>query len=709
MKVAQSNEPALISNAGGRVIDIQFGTSREAQRMMLDAVTNSLYTNKPMAVWREYGCNAADANIDAGRPDSPIEITLPTRMLAEAVIRDFGKGMSEEIVVGVYSKLGESEKRNTNKQTGTFGIGAKCGFAYGDMFTVITFTGGMKTTYQFFKEDGMPRMQFYGSEPTDAPDGTEVRVPVRAVDIELFAVAAERTFRYFTVPPIVHGGQLEYERGHQVFKGEDWTMTGDQKPVAIMGNVGYEIKPDSLDLDYSDTLRDLLEIGIEIHFEIGDLEITPSRESLQYTDAVKKAVITKVKRIITELASIFKQQIATAPNLWEAKKAYAEAFERLGSGEKQTLRELIDGKVEWQGTPIKDGRFDLEIGEKDKDAVSVTSFDKGRRGNVRRSKFNAESVTPGANVTLAINDLPHLNIPHSRARGFFHANPSAYEFVVLTFRRQSAKDNFWKQNQMDGVPLIPLSTVPRLLTANGGSGAPSAHRSKHSARAFVLDEQTTASRYNNKVRSAWWKVDQIDKVKGKGTYVAIRGFKVETPNHNGDPTEPHDFLHTVKVMRNRGVISGPIYAFKRDKDGKLPKLGKGWKMLDEAIEDHVASWAQKYAQEIADYKETQRVSPLLPGLLAPMLPDCIAKQLIETRARMDSRAGITLWDAIRGHEFGAWCSQDIKLPEPTENLSKLQDQVRERYPMVALNSCFGADKKTLTALSEYIKLVETNR
>lgn len=708
MKVAQDNGPALISNAGSaEIIEVRFGDSVEAQNWAMRIVADMIYTNKPEAVWREYGCNAADAHIEAGRPDAPIEITLPSRMSAEAVIRDFGNGMTEGRMRDVYSKAGESTKRGDNTQTGTIGIGAKAGFAYGDMFTVTSWNGGIRTVYQFFKEKGAYKMMKVAQGESDAPDGTEIRVPVKAADLETFKTAAEKTFRYFRVSPIVHGGELVYKRGHAVWNGEDWAMTGDGKPVAIMGNVGYTIDPESLGLDYDSTARQLLEIGVELHFEIGDLEIAATREALQYKDETKAIVIAKAERVVKELAAVFKEQIASSPNLWEAKKAYAEAFEKMGSDEKQTLRELIDGHVTWKGHRMENGRFELNIDKADETLVSINSYVRNWRGKV--SKQNAcDSVIPHESLTIVVNDLPKLNVPQSRVRGHFARGLTNQHLVVLTFRSDKARDNFWKANQMDGVPTIPLSSLPPLLTANSNSSGPSAHRSKHSGRAFVLDEGTSHTRYNCKVRSAWWSVEQIDKQKGAGVYVVVRAFKVESPLVGADVIEPYNFVQDVRQLRSRSLITGKVYAFKRDKDGNLPKLGPGWKHLEQHIADEVTDWCGKHAQKIADFEETRRVSALLPCKLSDMLPDCIAREAIDTRELMhDAGSHATLADFIRGNTVSEWCPRKLMVvPQPSVDLAELQKKVLARYPMLAFYEYDRANEKELTTLCEYIKLVE---
>jgi HSP90 family molecular chaperone len=135
-------------------IDIELSTNSEDQLMIMNILSATLYTDKVSAVLREYGCNAADANVEAGRGDVPIEVTLPTRLSPNVVIRDFGDGMTLDQVRGTFSKPGSSTKRHSNEITGMMGIGSKVGFAYGDSFLVTSYTRGTKAVYNCYRENG---------------------------------------------------------------------------------------------------------------------------------------------------------------------------------------------------------------------------------------------------------------------------------------------------------------------------------------------------------------------------------------------------------------------------------------------------------------------------------------------------------------------------------------------------------------------------
>jgi Histidine kinase-, DNA gyrase B-, and HSP90-like ATPase len=712
MKVAEEKSAPLISSGGeNEIIDITFGDSREARVMMLNLVTDLLYTDKIAAVWREYGCNAADANIEAGHPETPIEITLPTTLSSEAVIRDFGYGMTEARMRDVFCRPGESTKRGNNKETGMIGIGAKAGYAYGEMFTVISINAGQKTIYQFFKENGMPRMMRVSQVKSEEPEGTEIRVPVRAENIYDFAQKAEQVFRYFRVPPIVHGGSLDYKRGHAVFHGDGWRYTGDNQPVATMGNVGYKIDVSALNL-YSEAeqeLGKLLKLGIELDFEIGDLEVAATREALQVKAGTRKAILDKARKAIDELAVIFKDQIAAASCLWDAKKLYADAFEKMGDVDKQSLRNILDVKVVWQGESINSGRIYLNREPKEID-VGVVRWTKN--SSYRRRKFerqtDPEYIYPTNKVALVINDLPRGTVPPSRVKGWFAQDPERYQLVVFTFNNKLAQDSYWKRLKLEGAPTTLLSSIaPLLADGTTGNGGPSPHKAKHTAHAFSLDETLVCGYHDTKPFSKWWKTVDVDLKADSGVYVELEKFMVV----NTGFIEPDTFATTVKLLRRMGVLKGKLFGFKR-KDGKIKKLGKKWRPLCAELLQQLQAFVKQHGQELADYVEAKSHATLLPFALAPLLPvGNLAREYVEQCHTMNTttieKKLINFWlDA----EAEPWMKRsDVSLPAPSVRLDTLQKALKWRYPMLTFFHTHVTDRKQLTQVAEYIEMVEQQR
>lgn len=90
----------------------------KASAAMFKVVYSSLYERKEEAVLRELAANALDAHRDAGKEDIPINISLPTEMDPNLVIKDEGNGMSLETVKKVFFILFESTKNQSNDDIG---------------------------------------------------------------------------------------------------------------------------------------------------------------------------------------------------------------------------------------------------------------------------------------------------------------------------------------------------------------------------------------------------------------------------------------------------------------------------------------------------------------------------------------------------------------------------------------------------------------
>ena len=128
----------------------QFGIKESGLSHIFNVLRNQLYSDKVLAVIREYSCNAVDAHVEVGKGDVPIKVTLPTQMTPELKVRDFGRGLTETEIAEIYAMYGESTKRGSNEQIGQLGLGCKSAFAYGDNFIINSFVKGTKTTYNAF-------------------------------------------------------------------------------------------------------------------------------------------------------------------------------------------------------------------------------------------------------------------------------------------------------------------------------------------------------------------------------------------------------------------------------------------------------------------------------------------------------------------------------------------------------------------------------
>ncbi len=651
------------------------------QLMILNVLSNTLYTDKIAAVLREYGCNACDANVEAGKGDEPIEVRLPNRLEPTCAIRDYGFGMTEDQMRNTFCRLGRSTKRASNEFTGMLGIGSKAGFAYGDSFLVTSFVGGTKTVYNAFRDKGAPQLAKMHEAATDEPDGVEIKVPVRTADIAEFAVKAERIYRFFKVRPRIIGVDVHFNDAETTFAGTGWRYTGCGRSFAIMGNVGYDLRGDAMG-EVHPAVKELISLGVELTFDIGELEIAANREGLQYRDLTKASVSERLKVVRNEIGKIFTDKISEAPTLWEAHALYGEAFEQYRQrGTVRTLKGVVDGKVSWHGTEITTGRVHIENKEQD-DEVSLVSY-AGQGYSHRLRKEDAPCwVYANDRAKFCINDMPRKTISHSRVQGYFRALPNAdgQVLIVCTFADDKAQARFWQRRRLDGAPTILMSSItPWSNAAQGGGTSPGPKNSKHSAKVFTLDE----SKRHSGACSSWWVQTTADLKDDAGVYVVIDTFKAKEPGQFGSLQEPALFQNKVVKLRQAGLIDGPVYGFKHD---RLNKLGKKWVKLDDHVRQQIDKQfgAGVLAQQLANYLFAAPYDELLNPDQRKFFPtgpaQFYAGKLYEMR---NPKIKGELRELLLSEAAKPWLKQPT-LPAANVDLVALEKDVFQAYPMVRL-------------------------
>ena len=82
--------------SNGVTQSVAFGIKSTGLPHIFNVLRNQLYSDKVLAVIREYSANAIDANKQAGKGDTPIEVTLPSAVnpMAAAAVSGQGQGYS---------------------------------------------------------------------------------------------------------------------------------------------------------------------------------------------------------------------------------------------------------------------------------------------------------------------------------------------------------------------------------------------------------------------------------------------------------------------------------------------------------------------------------------------------------------------------------------------------------------------------------------
>lgn len=612
------NQTSLTTN--GVQNSVSFGIKDSGLAHIFNVLRNQLYSDKILAVVREYSCNAVDAHVEAGCGERPIEVTIPTKLNLEFKVRDFGPALSDEEIQDVYAFYGESTKRNTNEQTGMLGIGSKSAFAYGDNFVINSFIDGVKRTYNAFIDPSqVGQISKLSEENSPEENGIEIVIPVREEDVDEFQIKARDLFRHFKIQPKIKGGvQFEYSTHEILFEGETWIWrkgSNDrwasryENPLAIMGNIAYPFEASDLnfsDEDIDNGLNDLVRGNLNLKCEIGELDISASREKLQFTDSTREALIEKLRTVREEIVKQAQKQFVAAPSLWAAKILLGD-IQDFTSGLYE-LRDVITKSVKWKGKLIESDYVAVTEG------TTVVNVEKPRRHGAVRYKLEEGwgHINASSSVVIVENDLGTRRGIMGRLLSL--AIDGKKKVHVVEFENAKARKLWLKgfdgeMQKLSELEKRPLSDFYGSSSSSAGTSADPAHAKKLASAAFEFDFDKKSS-WNDK-NSDFWKAANVDLDNEDGIYVVIDKFKlVDSGERNYNGNSPQRIKALKKSFEDAG-LSFPknVYAWKMAKR-ELPENAKGWISLWDWMSNELKNYLENnnLEQKFVDISATRSVS-----------------------------------------------------------------------------------------------------
>lgn len=309
MEIKKSEEQEVITTVTNK--KNEFTIDEEGTSFIIEALSKTIYKNPIGTIIREYVSNAFDANKEAG-VDEPVIIELGQDYNGDFFsVTDFGVGLSEDRVQNVFCRYGKSTKRNTNEQIGGFGIGAKSAFAYTDTFHIKTVYDNVFYHYTLTKTNTVPVMQLFYSEPRETKNSTEILIYIKSADKRTFKEEISKQLRYFRNVYFKNNDEfndnvefLEFEH-FRYAKGND--KNNFQYTHLCIGDVNYP-------LDFGILGIQTLRIPVALKFSIGELNVTLSREEIQYDEESIKKIKDKISLMKQEMQSLIdnKQYIANS-------------------------------------------------------------------------------------------------------------------------------------------------------------------------------------------------------------------------------------------------------------------------------------------------------------------------------------------------------------------------------------------------------------
>ena len=334
-----------------RSTTVESNVAEAAQRFKIKAsarafkILSSFYTDPMAAIPRELGANAWDAHVKAGNTAQPFEVHVPNTLEPWFSIRDFGTGLSKEDVYTIYTTYFESTKGGSNDFDGCMGLGSKTPFNYTENFSVTSWFGGVKYTYNcFVDENGGPSILLMAEEEAVEHNGLMVKFAVKQDDINTFVAKIRQSYAAFHVKPKLTGiHDIAYPEIKYVHSGDNWGIRTDgpynrysRSCIAMMGNYRYPVDV-NLVTGYTDckgVTKEQKELAttilqnsnLELMFGIGDLDVAPNKETLQYDsdDRTRAAILKAAAKACSDLKEAVLAKIAKPKTRWDAMELYSE-------------------------------------------------------------------------------------------------------------------------------------------------------------------------------------------------------------------------------------------------------------------------------------------------------------------------------------------------------------------------------------------------
>lgn len=403
MKLHDTSEVTMSS---GQMETSNFQLKQSAKAFKV--LSSNLYKHKIRAIVRELSCNADDAHVDAGNPDG-FHIQAPTQLDPRFVIRDFGTGLSHSGVMKMYTTYFESTKEDSNEFIGALGLGSKSPFSYTETFTVVSYFNGRARGYNAYMNGGMPQISMTFDEETTEKNGLEITVPVRHEDIDKWHKEILYVLRPFNERiPVITGMREKvktFPKGDEILYANrsDFGYYEEKGIYAIMGKIVYPL-PDEL------VKNRWLGISSEvtyIHFPLGVLDITPSREELSMDDQTAQAIDERISEADKVKTVGLVEEFTKMPTIREALEYRSQFSWR--------ERDWIDLNIKIRGKSLKDwndaihqyqsaDKFTIYDANEGQYAKGYTVRQGSHRGTILYSRvFNIGYQVKG--IHILVNDI----------------------------------------------------------------------------------------------------------------------------------------------------------------------------------------------------------------------------------------------------------------------------------------------------------------
>jgi hypothetical protein len=720
LNLAPNNE-AIMSNVG-EIGEFRIRNSAKA----FNILSSGLYANKIRAIIRELSCNAVDSHTAAGNANTPFDVHLPSTLEPYFSIRDYGTGLSHDQVTNIYTTYFESTKTASNEFIGALGLGSKSPFSYTDNFTVTAIKDGVKGIYSaFINGDGVPSIAKMGEEETTEPSGVEVKFSVNdRWDFSKFYDEARQVFMYFKLRPVISGNS-DFKFKERSYETENiipgvHSYEGGRQSVAIMGNIAYPIEVPAANKKDLGDIAVLLDCGLEMHFDIGELDFQASREGLSYIPQTIESIRKKLEALNAQLTVHITKEADAIENLWK------RAFYLLQKKESPlwsaaVKKYVLDTKFELIDATsssyyyMKSKEFEFPVADLVKDYnIEIMAFQKniGGRGT---SSLNAYTVHPKnptdvaykawqIRVSEGANFIKNDTKIGANVRAKFHFNNTkfpkdAHHYQTVYVLSKSDKNKPAKFDEF----LSALRNPPTVLLASSLMEKERAASSAGGKNVTIMrmEERGRGSYYSSK-EMVWRDAGKADNFDSKQIYyyLPLSGFTILSEFGMSDSKEFKEDLGRCGFS----ALNVEIYGVRKT-DIEFIRTQKNWINIETYLKKFLSAVKQgdlkrlvvstidkktilQYNKTIADHVENKDSAYLK---VATMFKD------------------VTKIDGFSQVSLQRLCHRYAKVLELKKLETTIENEcaaVLERYPLL---SGLETYRMNGPAVAEYINLIDTKK
>ena len=578
----------------------------EDMRYVASLLRNN-YSNTRLAVVREISANAIDANREANATRQ-IEIKVPTSLSPTFAVRDFGGGLSEEDVFGLYSKYGKSTKRESNNYIGAFGIGKFAPLSYGENFTCISYNGGTKTSYNIFvNDDDDTKISKLFSEPTDEPTGLSIEVAVAEGDIKEFREVVQTFFKFFPqedmpkflgveedfIPEVKKSFGSDDDSWFFIDTKNSYTGYGHYNASILMGRVKYKLDANAINVENfiaDEKIRKIVEELITdrnfiFRAPLGSVKLHHSREALEYNKSTQKSLCKILFKVAKDIQLIAVEKLSNSTCYFQAKRNYAIVLNSLPYG----IRSSFAQAFEWKGHPIESAH--LSRPHELQDDVIITHSekvsDKDARNDFKVKSQKVARIYCQDKTAILIQDIDSSHGNNLRVRTMMNNDPELENVFIVHPKNGDGWawfDNECHRDLINENLLFNSSEVEKEKPNRVASG-------KSQSRANVSLFKMNFDAYHVYRNADYWVdvqsplsiLEFADSVtyKGKNVYTPIKNYKIDSEESSLDGV-----YKSTKTIRSRLRVN--------ENDPMLNVYGIRTKDVSKLDTDLWISWEDMY-------------------------------------------------------------------------------------------------------------------